>query len=92
LTIADIYLPSVVTLYYILNNYTSFPFPYYYYGYSSSLLVDATIGFTQAIFPIREDDGQVDICVEISDLQAATEVNLTVSLDGASSGKAGRNA
>ena len=32
----------------------------------------------------------MDICVEISDLQAATEVSLTVSLDGASSGKAGR--
>ena len=63
----------------------------YDYGFSSSLLVDATIGFTQAIFPVREDDGQVDICVEISDLQAATEFSLTVSLDGASSGKAGRN-
>ena len=34
----------------------------------------------------------MDICVEISDLQAATEFSLTVSLDGASSGKAGRNA
>ena len=32
----------------------------------------------------------MNICVEISDLQAATEVSLTVSLDGASSGKAGR--
>jgi len=62
------------------------------HGYSSLLLAAATIGFTQAIFPVREDGGQVDICVEISDLQAATEVNLTVSLDGASSGKAGRNA
>jgi len=62
------------------------------YGYSSSLLVDATIGFTQAIFPVKEDDGQVGICVEIIDLQAATEVSLTVSLDGVSSGKAGRNA
>ena len=62
------------------------------YGYSTSLLAAATIGFTQAIFPVREDDGQVDLCVEISDLQGATEVSLTVSLDGASSGKAGRNA
>ena len=57
--------------------------------YFSSLLAVATIGFTQAIFPVREDDGQVNVCVEISDLQAATEVSLTVSLDGASSGKAG---
>jgi len=32
----------------------------------------------------------VNICVEISDLQAATEVTLTVSLDSVSSGKAGR--
>ena len=59
-------------------------------SYCSSLLAAATIGFTQTIFPVREDDGQVNICVEISDLQAATEVSLTVSLDGASSGKAGR--
>jgi len=57
---------------------------------TSSLISDATIGFTQSTFPIREDDGQVTICVEISDLQAATEVSLTVSLDGVSSGKAGR--
>ena len=40
--------------------------------------------------PIREDDGQVNICVEINGLQAATEVSLTVTLDGVSSGKAGR--
>jgi len=57
--------------------------------YSSSPLSAATIGFTQAIFPVREDDGQVNICVEISDLQNFTEVDLTVFLDGASSGKAG---
>jgi len=43
------------------------------YDDSTPLLAAATIGFTQAIFPVREDDGQVDICVEISDLQAATE-------------------
>ena len=36
-----------------------------------------------------EDDGQVLLCVEISDLLAATEVSLTVSLEGVSSGKAG---
>jgi len=57
--------------------------------YSSSFVSAATIGFTQAIFPVREDDGQVNICVEISDLQNFTEVGLTVFLDGASSGKAG---
>jgi len=82
---------SVYTLYFICNDYTfSHSNKRDDYGYSPSLLVDATIGFTQASFPVREDDRQVDVCVEISDLQAATEVSLTVSLDGASSGKAGR--
>lgn len=37
-----------------------------------------------------EDDGQVLLCVEISDLLAATEVSLTVSLEAVSLGKAGR--
>ena len=36
-----------------------------------------------------EDDGQVLLCVEISGLLAATEVSVTVSLKGVSSGKAG---
>lgn len=36
-----------------------------------------------------EDDGQVLLCVEISDLLAATEVSLTVSLEGESFDKAG---
>ena len=36
-----------------------------------------------------EDDGQVLLCVEISGLLAATEVSLTVSLEGVSSNKAG---
>jgi len=36
-----------------------------------------------------EDDGQVLLCVEISDLLAATEVSLTVSLEAVSLGKAG---
>ena len=58
--------------------------------YSSSFVSAAIIGFTQAIFPVREDDGQVAICVEISDLLEATEVNLTVTLDAVSSDKAGR--
>ena len=61
------------------------------YYYSSSLLAAATIGFNQTTFSVREDGGQVDVCVEISGLLAATEVSLTVSLEGVSSGKAGRN-
>ena len=36
-----------------------------------------------------EDDGQVLLCVEISNLLAATEVSLTVSLEAVSSFKAG---
>ena len=36
-----------------------------------------------------EDDGQVLLCVEISNLLAATEVSLTVSLEGEDSDKAG---
>ena len=36
-----------------------------------------------------EDDEQVLLCVEISDLLAATEVSLTVSLEGESFDKAG---
>ena len=36
-----------------------------------------------------EDDGQVLLCVEISDLLAATEISLTVSLEGVDSDKAG---
>ena len=36
-----------------------------------------------------EDDGQVLLCVEISDLLAATEVSLTLSLEGVNSNKAG---
>ena len=36
-----------------------------------------------------EDDGQVLLCVEITDLLAATGVSLTVSLEGVSSDKAG---
>ena len=79
-------------LYFIQNSYTLLSHFHRMADYdrSSSLLSDATIGFTQSTFPVREDDGQVTICVEISGLQAATEVSLTVSLDGVSSGKAGR--
>ena len=36
-----------------------------------------------------EDDGQVLLCVEISNLLAATEVSLTVFLEAISSDKAG---
>jgi len=36
-----------------------------------------------------EEDGQVLLCVEITNLLAATEVGLTVSLEGVSSDKAG---
>ena len=36
-----------------------------------------------------EDDGQVLLCVEISNLLAATEVSLTVSVEGEDSDKAG---
>ena len=36
-----------------------------------------------------EDDGQVLLCVEITNLLAATEVSLTVSLEAISSDKAG---
>ena len=33
----------------------------------------------------------MDVCVEISGLLAATEVSLTVTLEGVSSGKAGKD-
>lgn len=36
-----------------------------------------------------EDNGQVLLCVEITNLLAAIEVNLTVFMEGVSSNKAG---